>query len=112
MEIPAKKGTLKLTHFGRKSGKPFGVTIWFVLIGGDLWIGSLDEDRNWVKNLRATGRARIDFGSGPKDVAVEFRDNDNDRARYADAVATKYPIMSKIVSLFVRNKKRAVFRVT
>jgi deazaflavin-dependent oxidoreductase (nitroreductase family) len=111
MEIPAKKSTLKLTHFGRKSGKPFDVTIWFTVIGGELWIGSLDENRNWVKNLRAGGRARIDFGNGPQDVATEFRTSDTDKARYSDAVASKYPILSKLVGLFVRGKNRAVFLV-
>ncbi|HXC51803.1 MAG TPA: nitroreductase/quinone reductase family protein [Candidatus Limnocylindrales bacterium] len=111
MNIPAKKSTLKLTHFGRKSGKPFDVTIWFVVIGGELWIGSLDESRNWVKNLRATGRARIDFGSGPQDVVTEFCDGAHDKARYREAIASKYPVLSRIIGLFVRGKTNAVFRV-
>jgi deazaflavin-dependent oxidoreductase (nitroreductase family) len=111
MNIP-KQGTLKLTHFGRKSGKPFDVTIWFTEVGGELWIGSLDIDRGWVRNLRATGRARINFGDGVKDIATEFLDDDRARERYSAAIAAKYPILSRIIGLFVRGKKRAVFRVT
>ena len=111
MNIPEKQSTVKLTHFGRKSGKPFNVTIWFTVIGGDLWIGSLDENRNWVKNLRATGKARLDFGSGPQDVVAEFSDSDNDRARYADAVSKKYWLLSRVIEVFVRGGRRAVFLV-
>lgn len=111
MNIPSGQSTLKLTHFGRKSGKSFQVTIWFAEIDGMLWIGSLDVDRNWVRNLRSTGRARVDFGSGARDVTAEFVENEAEKLRYRDAVASKYPILSRIIGLFVRGKTRAVFRL-
>lgn len=110
MNIPAQS-TLKLTHFGRKSGKAFDVTIWFAEIDGGLWIGSLDESRNWVRNLRSTGRARVDFGSGPIEVAAESVGDATDQQRYREAVAAKYPVLSRIIGLFVRGKTRAVFRL-
>lgn len=111
MKIPARQSTLKLTHFGRKSGKPFDVTIWFCEIDGGLWIGSLDVERNWVRNLRAAGKARVDFGSGAIDVRAEFVEGEADRNRYRDAVAAKYPILSRLIGLMVRGKTRAVFRL-
>ncbi len=110
MNIPARS-TLKLTHFGRKSGKAFDVTIWFAEIDGSLWIGSLDEARGWVRNLRSSGRARVDFGLGPIEVAAERADAAEDHRRYREAVAAKYPVLSRLVGLFVRGKKRAVFRL-
>jgi deazaflavin-dependent oxidoreductase (nitroreductase family) len=112
MTFPQTKSTLKLTHFGRLSAKPYEVTIWFTQVDGELWIGSLDIERSWVRNLRHGGRARIDFGQGPEDVAAEFLDNDADRERYAQAIAAKYPILSRVIGLFVRGKRRAVFRIT
>jgi len=111
VEIPAGKATLKLTHFGRRSGKEFKVTIWFAQIDGELWIGSLDGARNWVKNLRASGRCRVDFGRGPVDVSAEFLDDEVLKGRYRDAVAAKYPILSRVIALFVRDGKRVVFRL-
>ncbi|MFN2425686.1 MAG: nitroreductase family deazaflavin-dependent oxidoreductase [Candidatus Binatia bacterium] len=111
MNIP-NQSTLKLTHFGRRSGKPFDVTIWFADIDGSLWIGSLDESRNWVRNLRATGRGRVDFGSGAVDVAAEFVESEADKQRYRDAVTAKYPVLSRLIALFGIGKKRAVFRLT
>ena len=112
MKIPAGQGTLKLTHFGRKSGKPFDVTIWFAEIDGDLWIGSLDDDRGWVRNLLATGRGRVDFGSGPVDVKAEMVASEDDRARYSAAVKKKYPVMSRVLNLVVRKGRRVAFRLT
>jgi deazaflavin-dependent oxidoreductase (nitroreductase family) len=111
MKIPSRQSTLKLTHFGRKSGKPFDVTIWFAQIDGGLWIGSLDEDRGWVRNLRATGRARVDFGSGPLDVCAETVADEAGKARYSDAVLSKYPILGRVLRLLVRRKNRAVFQL-
>jgi hypothetical protein len=35
----AGKQTTRLTHYGRKTGKPHEVTIWFVLDGDRLYIG-------------------------------------------------------------------------
>jgi deazaflavin-dependent oxidoreductase (nitroreductase family) len=110
MQIP-KQSTLKLTHFGRRSGKPFDVTIWFIDAGGELWIGSLDVSRNWVRNLRATGKGKISFGDGTRDVSAEFLTDAGDLARYRAAVAAKYPVLSRIIGLFVRGKTPAVFRL-
>ena len=111
MTIPEHQSTLKLTHYGRRSAAPYKVTIWFAVIDGGLWIGSLDSDRNWVRNLRSGGRGLVDFGNGPEPVAAGFVDNDADRERYRAAIAAKYPVLSRIVGLFARGKQRAVFRL-
>lgn len=110
LEIPSQS-TLVLTHFGRRSGKPFDVTIWFADVGGELWIGSLDVDRNWVRNVAASGRGRIDFGGGAFDVRIDPVDDEAGKARYREAIAKKHPILSRVISLFVRGKTPAVFRV-
>lgn len=111
MKIPARQSTLKLTHYGRRSGKPFDVTIWFADIGGELWIGTLDTNRNWVRNVRAGGRARIDFGDGPIDVIAEPAGSEADNRRFREAVTAKYPVMSRVIGLFVRNKTQTAFRL-
>lgn len=36
--------TTRLTHYGRKTGKPHEVTIWFVLDGDTLYIGSARDN--------------------------------------------------------------------
>ena len=40
-----------MTHYGRKTGKPHEVTIWFVLDGDRLYIGTANVNRQWVRNV-------------------------------------------------------------
>jgi deazaflavin-dependent oxidoreductase (nitroreductase family) len=111
IEIPSKKKTLVLTHYGRRSGKPFEVKIWFASVDGELWIGSLDQDRNWVRNVRHSGRARVAFDNEAFDVRCQFLDEEATQRRYFEAIALKYPIQSRLIGLLVRGKKPAVFRL-
>ena len=48
----AGKQTTRLTHFGRKTGKPHEVTIWFVLDGDKIYIGTANVNRQWVATFR------------------------------------------------------------
>lgn len=50
----AGRQTLRLTHYGRKTGKAYEVTIWFVVEGEKLWVGTANINRQWVKNVRKT----------------------------------------------------------
>src|SRR5258707_3543380 len=45
--------TLKLTHYGRKSGRPYEVTIWYLVDDDRLYVVSANADRNWVRNVKA-----------------------------------------------------------
>ncbi len=45
--------TLKLTHYGRKSGRPYDVTIWYLVDDDRLYLVSANADRNWVRNVKA-----------------------------------------------------------
>ena len=47
--------TLKLTHYGRKSGRPYDVTIWYLVDNENdrLYLVSANADRNWVRNVKA-----------------------------------------------------------
>ena len=102
--------TVRLTHYGRKSGKPYDVTIWFVSLDGTTWIGSLSAERGWVKNLRATGKAALDFGDGPKAMRALWIDTAIGVERYQAAVREKYPVMGRLLGYVVRGK-RCAFRL-
>jgi len=45
--------TLRLTHYGRKSGRPYEVTIWYLVDDGRLYLVSANAARNWVRNVKA-----------------------------------------------------------
>ena len=53
-----------LTTTGRKSGRPHRIEIWFALRDGRVYLLSGGGDAaDWVKNIRAHARVRIQVGS-------------------------------------------------
>jgi deazaflavin-dependent oxidoreductase (nitroreductase family) len=55
----AGKQTTRLTHYGRKTGKLHEVTIWFVLDGDRLYIGTASVNRQWVENVQKTPQVKL-----------------------------------------------------
>lgn len=105
-----KKWSVELTHFGRKSGKPFKLSVWFVEMDGDLWVGTRDSDRNWVKNLRSTGRAELNFGDGASSYTVT-PGTDDEQSRFEKAILSKHPIGARIINFMARGKPPCCFRL-
>src|SRR4029077_14039561 len=50
----AGRSTARITTRGRKSGKPHTVTIWFLIDGATIYLGTLAADRDWVRNAAKT----------------------------------------------------------
>ena len=48
----ADRQTLRLTHYGRKSGRPYEVVIWYLVDGDRLYLVSANANRNWVRNVK------------------------------------------------------------
>lgn len=49
----ANRQTLRLTHHGRKSGKPYDVTIWFLVDGATVYLLTMNMKRQWPRNVQA-----------------------------------------------------------
>ncbi len=58
----ANKQTVILTHYGRKSGKPHNVKIWFVVECGKVYIGTANMNHQWTRNVQKTARVRLATG--------------------------------------------------
>jgi len=56
------KQTLRLTHYGRKSGRPYEVTIWYLVDDGRMYLVSANANRSWVRNVKA--RPAVSFRVG------------------------------------------------
>ena len=54
----AARQTVTLPHYGRKSGKPYDVTIWFVVDGDKVYIGTANVNRQWVRNVQKTPQVK------------------------------------------------------
>lgn len=52
----------RLTTRGRRSGQPRSVTIWFVVDGDAIAVGSLKDDRNWIRNAMANPDVELEIG--------------------------------------------------
>jgi len=110
MEIP-QQWSVVLTHFGRKSGKRFQLRVWFVEIDGRVWVGSQDTTRNWARNLRATRRAEIDFGTVPISCTATELSHPATIERFRAAIRSKHPIMSPLIDAMSRGKQPCCFRL-
>ena len=71
----ARKSTLILTYYGRKSGKPYEVKIWFVVEGGKVFIGTANVEHQWVKNVQKNPRIKLSVGSEKFDAEARFLRN-------------------------------------
>lgn len=90
LERIASERTVRLTTRGRRSGQPRSVTIWFVVDDGEIGLGTLKEERNWVRNARHAGDVELEFAAGRlrgrfQDVADPER-----HARIRGLIARKY----------------------
>jgi deazaflavin-dependent oxidoreductase (nitroreductase family) len=54
--------TLSLTHYGRKTGRPYDVTIWYLVDGDRLYLVSANAGRNWVRNVKARPAVSLKVG--------------------------------------------------
>lgn len=57
----ADRSTARITTRGRKSGNPHTVTIWFLVDGATIYLGTLDADRDWVRNAVKTADVTLDI---------------------------------------------------
>lgn len=96
-----------LTHYGRKSGKSYKLQVWWVELDGEVWIGSMDRTRGWVRNVKATGRADLDRGRGPVALDCEWVNEPADITRFRTAIGAKYPVMSRLLRLFFERESCA-----
>lgn len=77
-------GTIDVTTTGRRSGRAIRIEIWYVVVGGEVYLTGSPGPRNWLANLRQTPEATLHVGAGkayPIGVlAEEVTDADERRA--------------------------------
>ncbi len=93
----AGKQTTRLTHYGRKTGKPHEVTIWFVLDGDRLYIGTANVKRQWVRNVQKTAQVKLSIGGATFDGSARFLGERAEHERAMAAIRRKYWIFRPII---------------
>jgi deazaflavin-dependent oxidoreductase (nitroreductase family) len=87
------RSTLRLTHRGRKSGKAYVVTIWFVVDEETVYLGTMNRERQWVRNVLQTPRVRLDMGGEHFDGDVTPITAHKKMVAAYDLFARKYWVM-------------------
>ena len=93
----ARKQTTTLTHVGRKTGKPHQVTIWFVLDGDRLYIGTPNVNRQWVRNVQKTPKVTLSMDDETFGGAARFVTDRAEHGRAMVAIRRKYWIFRPII---------------
>ncbi len=108
----AASRTLSLTHYGRKSGKPYQVTIWFVVDGEKICLSTANVDRQWVKNVRKTPRVRLSMGGETFEGEARFLTDPSERNRAIAMIRRKYWIYAPLIAPWQLLRRARLVRET
>lgn len=95
----AGRQTLVLTHYGRKTGKPYEVTIWFVVDGDQVYIGTANANRQWVQNVQKTPQVKLRVGDETLDGSARFLSDRGEHEPAMAAIRHKYWMYAPIIAL-------------
>src|SRR5215472_2612794 len=94
-----EKQTTRLTHYGRKTGKPHQVTIWFVMDGDRLYIGTANVNRQWVRNVQKTPQVKLSIDSETFQGSARFLTDRDEHERAMAAIRRKYWMFRPFIAL-------------
>jgi deazaflavin-dependent oxidoreductase (nitroreductase family) len=107
----ARRGTCRLTHYGRKTGRAHEVTIWFLVDGETetVYLTTMNMQRQWTRNVQARHDVRLRIGdetfAGEAAVVTEAAE----MARVVDLLRRKY-WLSRLY-LWLKGRPDGAFRV-
>lgn len=91
--------TLRLTHYGRKSGRPYEVTIWYLLDDDRLYLVSANAARNWVRNVKARPAVSLRLGDEVFKGNVRAITDAQEREKVNGLVERKYWFVIPVLRL-------------
>ena len=95
----SSRSTCRLTHRGRRSGKPYEVTIWFMVDGETVYLATANASRQWVRNVQANPSISLAVG-GETFTGTSERVRDAAEERHVmDLVVAKYWYLWPLVTL-------------
>jgi deazaflavin-dependent oxidoreductase (nitroreductase family) len=88
-----------LTHYGRKTGKPHELTIWFAVDGDKLYIGTANVNRHWVRNVQKTPQLKLSIGGETFEGTARFLTDRAEHERAMAAIRRKYWMYRSLIAL-------------
>jgi deazaflavin-dependent oxidoreductase (nitroreductase family) len=101
--------TTILTHYGRKTGKPFRVTIWFTVDEDHINLQTMNMDRQWTRNVLANGKVSVRIGDRVFDGEATQVTDPGEMRRVVELMKQKYWIARPY--LWLKKKPDGAFRV-
>ena len=105
----AHKKTVRLTHYGRKTGKPYQVTIWFLADGDQVFLTTMNMGRQWTQNVQKRPEVELEIGGERFKARVESVVSDAEMKRVVELMKRKYPISRPY--LWIKGRPDGAFRV-
>ena len=92
--------TLRLTHYGRKTGRPYEVTIWYLVDDDRLYLVSANRAApNWVRNVKARPAISLRVGDEVFNGNVRVITDPQEREKVNGLVERKYWFVIPILRL-------------
>jgi deazaflavin-dependent oxidoreductase (nitroreductase family) len=93
------KQTLRLTHYGRKSGRPYEVTIWYLVDSDRLYLVSANAARNWVRNVKVRPAVSLRVGNEAFNGDVRSITDKTERDKVDALTLKKYWLVAPLLRL-------------
>lgn len=84
--------TTTITHHGRKSGKPYEVTIWFTVDGDHINLYTMNMQRQWTQNVQVNPKISLRIGDERFTGAVTKITDPNEMKDVVKLMRRKYPM--------------------
>ena len=95
----SSRATCRLTHRGRRTGKPYVVTIWFMVDGETVYLATANAARQWVRNVQTNPSISLAVGDETfTGTSERVRDAAEER-HVMDLVGAKYWYVWPVVAL-------------
>ena len=105
----ASRSTCRLTHYGRTTGRPHQVTIWFLPDGDRIYLSTMNMQRHWTRNVQANPRVVLQIGDERLQGTAHAVTEGNEMAHVVRLMKRKY-LLSRPY-LWIKKRPDGAFRV-
>jgi deazaflavin-dependent oxidoreductase (nitroreductase family) len=105
----AKAGTTVITHYGRKTGRPYKVRIWFTSDGEHVYLQTMNMGRQWPRNVRANPKISLRIRDQEFEGEASWVEDPGEMSKLLGLLKRKYPIARPY--LWIKKTLPGAFRV-
>jgi deazaflavin-dependent oxidoreductase (nitroreductase family) len=106
----ARTRTTTVTHYGRATGKPYQVKIWFTVDGDHINLQTMDMRRQWIRNVLANPKISLRIGDEVLEGEATKVSDPNQMKRVVELMKRKYPI--SLPYLWIKKQPDGAFKVS